>query len=99
MDFARRSFERRTSSSSDSRRHSSGSAWKPSESEPRSFLHLDHEWRAMKWRAVALVVVVVVFAGGFAGYRVGHKPPEGRCVCGPTLVATRLIPKGTPGSI
>jgi hypothetical protein len=56
-------------------------------------------WRAMKWRAVGLVVIVVVFAVGFAGYRVGHKPPTGRHVGTPVLVAKQLIPKGTPGSI
>jgi hypothetical protein len=53
----------------------------------------------MKWRAVGLVGVVVVFAAGFAGYRVGHKPPTVEHVGTPVLVAKQLIPKGTPGSV
>ena len=44
-------------------------------------------------------MIVVVFAVGFAGYRVGHKPPTREHVGGPVLVAKQLIPKGTPASI
>jgi hypothetical protein len=55
----------------------------------------------MKWRAVGFVVIVVVFAVGLAGYRVGHshRPPPGENAGDGQLVATKLIPKGTPGSV
>jgi len=61
----------------------------------------------MKWRDEAAgyavgLVVVVVFAVGFAGDSVGHKrarvsgSPQNSA---PVLVAKKLIPKGTPGLI
>jgi len=56
------------------------------------------QWRAMKWRVVGLVVIVVVFAVGFAGYRADHHR-TGETTGALVLVAKQLIPKGTPGSI
>ena len=48
---------------------------------------------------MGLVVLVVVCAVGFAGYRAGHQHPAVEHACCPVIIATKLIPKGTPGSL
>ena len=51
----------------------------------------------MRWRALGLVVVVIVAAAGWAGYRAGHQRPTGETSGAQVLIANQLIPTGTPG--